>query len=661
MSFSTNFRSFMSKLLWSPPEKTVKNANITNFMEFVNAKYSNNLKDYNSLYEFSISQPSKFWESVWKFTGIIHSKNYNTIVNDIEKFPPHTKWFPGAELNFAENLLRFQDENIALIYKMETGIVGKISYKELYSRVSKVYKALRDLGIKSNDRVAGYMPNIPETIIAMLATTALGAIWSSCGAELGADAALDRLGQIEPKIIFTVDAYPYKGKKFEQINKVIDVANKIPSIEKVVVLDYMETNPDISKIKHLIFWRDFISKEEVDVEFAQLPFEHPVYIMFSSGTTGKPKCMVQSAGGVLINHLKELVLHTDTKRDDILFYVSSPSWMMWNWMTSGLAVGMTLALFDGNPLHPDWKTIWEFIDSEKITIFGCSASYIHYLKSISATPGKNYKLQSLRQISQTGSALSDEGFDYVYEEIKHDLHFNSISGGTDINGCFAAGVPILPVYAGQLQARALGMKVKSYNLEGKEDFDIHGELICEMASPSMPIYFWNDENNEKYTNAYFNYYDKKVWRHGDYIEIFSSTGGVKFYGRSDAVLKPSGVRIGTAEIYSIVEELDEVIDSLAIGQQYENDQRVVLFVTLIGELTPNLEKKIRSELRMKASPRHVPAIILQAPDIPYTFSGKKVESAITNILHGRDVTNEGAMRNPECLKYYKDITKLIGQ
>ncbi len=648
----------MSKLLWKPDNKVIENANITKFIKYINNKHKLNITDYYELYDFSVNELDRFWEAIWEYSNIVHSVKYDSIVTDADKFPPITKWFAGAELNFAENLLRYRDDNIAILFKSETDEEIKISYKELYNRVSKVYNSLKSFGIKKGDRIAGYMPNIPETIIAMLATTALGAVWSSCGAELGADAALDRLGQIEPRILFTVDAYPYKGRQFDLLAKVREVANNISSIEKTVVLNYMNDSAEISEINNSILWNVFES-DISRIEFTQVDFEHPLYIMFSSGTTGKPKCMVQSVGGVLINHLKELILHTDVKRDDTLFYISSPSWMMWNWMTSGLATGLTLALYDGNPLYPDWKAVWKFIDEYNITIFGCSASYLHYLKSIGARPNKEFELNALREISQTGSALSDEGFDFVYQDIKSNLHFNSISGGTDINGCFAAGVPILPVYSGQLQVRALGMRVNAFDDGLNPVFDQQGELVCELASPSMPIYFWKDDDNKKYNNAYFNFYKgKKVWRHGDYIEIYSKTGGVTFYGRSDSVLKPSGVRIGTAEIYNVVEEISGIADSLAIGQQYDNDQRIILFVTLTegNQLDDNLKDRIKSELRNKASPRHVPSLILKAPDIPYTFSGKKVESAITNIIHGRDVSNEGAMRNPECLKFYRAIS-----
>lgn len=651
----------MGKLLWKPSEELANLSNMARFFDFVNRRYSMSIKTYMQLYNWSIENIPEFWAAIWEFMGIWASCPYEEIVVNLEKFPPQTKWFPGAQLNFAENLLRYTDEHQAILFLGEDKDPIRMTYAELHQAVARLAKALRGLGISSGDRVAAYMPNLIETIVAMLAATSIGATWSSCGAELGAEATLDRLGQINPRVLFTVDGYTYKGKIFEQFTKLEKISKGISSLEKIIVLPWVRKAPDVSAISNAILYDEFISPEEqLEIEFEQLPFEHPLYIMFSSGTTGRPKCMVQSAGGVLLNHLKELVLQTDLKRSDSLLYITSPSWMMWNWLVTGLAVGATLVLFDGNPLHPDWRAIWRIIEKEKITIFGCSASYIHYLKSIGANPGEEFDLSTLREISQTGSALSPEGFEYVYDKIKADVWHNSISGGTDLNGCFAGGSPTLPVYAGQLQARALAMKVKAYDEAATPIQDQQGELICELPSPSMPLYFWDDPDNLKYQNAYFNYYKDRnllVWRHGDYIVIHSDTGGITFYGRSDAVLKPSGVRIGTAEIYNVVEDLEEIADSLAIGQTWKNDQRILLFVQLAPgfTLTPDLEKKIKTQLRMKASPRHVPQAIIEVPDVPYTFSGKKVESAVTNIINGQPVTNRGALRNPDILDFFSSI------
>jgi acetoacetyl-CoA synthetase len=451
-------------------------------------------------------------------------------------------------------------------------------------------------------------------------------------------------------------ALPLMVRAFDTLDHAAEVAQGIPSLEKVIVVSYTRKRPDISQIPNAVHYEDFLSKDDnLKIQFEQLPFDHPLYIMFSSGTTGKPKCMVQGMG-VLINHLKELLLHTDLRRGDRILYITSCSWMMWNWLLSSLAVGATVVLYDGNPNYPDPGAMWKLIQDANITIFGCSASYLHFLKKEDVFPGRDYHLISLREISQTGSPLSPEGFEYVYTRVKADLHFNSISGGTDINGCFAAGSPILPVYAGELQSPALAMRIKAYDEKGQPVYDEQGELVCEAPSPSMPLYFWNDPDGSKYYNAYFDVYPG-VWRHGDYILIYSDTGGITFYGRSDAVLKPSGVRIGTAEIYAQMEKLPEIADSLAVGQNYRDDQRVVLFVKLAEDhqLTDELKDKIRSTLRENASPRHVPALILEAPDIPYTLNMKKVESAVTNILNGREVSNRDALINPGSLEYYEQI------
>lgn len=646
----------MKTPLWQPSSERIQKANITRFIEYVNGKHGQNIKNYRELYKWSIENIPEFWARMWEFADIKASRPYNQVVDDYRKMPG-AKWFSGAYLNFAENLLRYRDDRLAFIFKGETQQYRQMTYRELFNTVARLAKSLRQVGVKPGDRVAAYMPNLIETAIAMLAATSVGAVWSSCATDIGSQAALDRLGQIEPKVLFTVNGYYYKGKVFNSLPNAAEVVKGIPSLEKVVVTSYIDEKPDLGHIPQAIWFEDFLSPEkEPALEFEQLPFEHPVYIMFSSGTTGKPKCMVQGAGGILINHLKELILHTDLKREDRIIYITTCSWMMWNWLLSSLGVGATVVLYDGNPSYPDDGAIWKLIQDEKITIFGTSASYINYIKGQGLKPGKDYDLSALREISQTGSPLSAEGFEYVYQEIKKDLHFNSISGGTDINGCFAAGSPIQPVYAGELQGPALAMKVKAYDEKGKEIYDQQGELVCEAAAPSMPLYFWNDPTGEKYKSAYFEVYPH-VWRHGDYIVYHSDTGGITFYGRSDAVLKPSGVRIGTAEIYNVVERIEEVADSLVIGQNWKGDQRIVLFVQLRPghQLTEELKNKIRKALREQASPRHVPAIILEAPGVPYTLNMKKVESAVTNIVNGRPVTNRDALMNPQILDYFESI------
>ncbi|MHA2365900.1 MAG: acetoacetate--CoA ligase [Candidatus Hodarchaeales archaeon] len=652
-----------AKRLWEPSEKQVNESNTTRIINFVNNKYNFKFDSYQQLYNWSIENIADFWETMWEFGEIIASQNYDKVVKDLSKFPG-TTWFPGARLNYAENLLRYKDDHLAFIFRGENIKSAKMTYKELNIQVARLAKSLREIGVSAGDRVVAYMPNIIETVIAMLASTSIGATWASCGAELGAKAVLDRLGQIEPKILFTSDGYFYKGKDFNILTNVEEIINGIPSLEKVVVVPYISEQPNIENIPKSIQYDQFLSENnQSEIIFEQVPFSHPLYIMFSSGTTGKPKCIVQSVGGLLINQLKDLMIHTDLKREDRFNYLTTASWMMWNFLTGSLAVGATIVLYDGNPNYPNWQNIWKMIQDEKITIFGCGASYINYLRNIGAKPGKEFNLSSLRQISQTGSVLSADGFEWIYQEVKRDLLFNSITGGTDLNGTLAGGTTILPVYAGQIQAPALGMKIKAYDEDGSPVFDSQGELVCEAPFPSMPLSFWNDPGDEKYQNAYFNFFKpvgKNVWRHGDYMIYHSDTGGITMFGRSDTLLKPSGVRIGTAEIYNIVEDLfSEISDSLAIGQSWKGDQRIILFVKLSpgNKLTVKLKDAIKKAIRDNTSPRHVPALLYETPDIPYTFSGKKVEIAVFNIAHRRQVTNRDALSNPESLDFYENFFK----
>jgi acetoacetyl-CoA synthetase len=644
--------------LWEPSEARKTQANITRFIQGVNEQYGLEIDSYGQLYDWSVEHIPDFWASMWEFGGIKASRPYAEVVDDLKRFPG-AKWFGGARLNFAENLLKCRDSRTALVFRGETQRSRRMTYAELHETVARLAKSLRRIGVAPGDRVVAYMPNLIETAVAMLAATSIGATWSSCATDIGPQAALDRLGQVEPKVLFTADGYLYRGKRFDTLANAASLAKEIPSLERVVVVSYAAEKPDIRPLPNAVRYEELLTREtQLTCEFEQLPFDHPVYIMFSSGTTGKPKCMVQGAGGVLLNHLKELILHTDLKREDTILYVTTCSWMMWNWLVSSLAVGATVVLYDGNPNYPDAGAMWKLIQDERITIFGTSAAYINSARAQGMKPGRAYDLSSLKEISQTGSPLSAEGFEYVYREIKKDLHFNSISGGTDINGCFAAGSPISPVYAGELQGPALAMKIKAYDEEGTALFDRQGELVCEAPSPSMPLNFWNDPDNEKYRNAYFTFYAKaNVWRHGDYIVIHSDTGGITFCGRSDSVLKPSGVRIGTAEIYNVVERLEGVADSLAIGQDFGGDERILLFVKLREglSLTADLKDRIKRALREHASPRHVPAVILAVPDIPYTYNMKKVESAVKNIISGRPVVNRDALVNPESLDYYEKI------
>ena len=648
----------MAKLLWRPSEERIKRSNMYRFTGFINEKYNKNFDDYESLYQWSIQNIPHFWSAMWEFAEIKASQPYHEVIDDLNKMPG-AKWFSGVRLNFAENLLRYRDDEVALIFKGEAHDSVKMTYAELYDEVARLAKALKDNGVQKGDRVVGFMPNMPETIIATLAATSLGAIWSSCSPDFGIKGVLDRFGQIKPKILFTANGYSFKGNNIDSLDRISDILKDLPSIEKVVVVPYTEKDPDVSHLPHAIQYKDFRSSEEKpELEFEQLPFDHPLYIMFTSGTTGLPKCMVQSAGGILIHHMKELMLHTDLKREDTIFYFTTCGWMMWNWLTSSLGVGATLVLYDGNPFHPHSGALWQMAQDEKITIFGTSAGYIAALMNAGMRPGKEYDLSPLRTVLSTGSPLSVEGFEFIYREVKQDLQLASISGGSDINGCFAGGNPMGPVYAGELQCRCLAMDVKAYDENGKPVINQQGELVCTAPSPSMPIYFWDDPDNKKYLSAYFEIYPN-VWRHGDFIEI-NDRGGVVMYGRSDATLNPGGVRIGTSEIYRQVENMEEIEDSLVVGQDWKGDVRVILFVKMAEsyELTDELKNKIKQTLRANASPRHVPAKIISIKDVPYTLNMKKVELAVKKVIQGQEVLNRDALSNPEALDYYMNLKEL---
>jgi len=648
----------MAKLLWKPSEEQIKNSNMYRFMNVVNDKYQQNFSKFEPLYKWSIENIADFWETFWEFADIIASKPYGQVIDDVTKMPG-ARWFSGARLNFAQNLLRFRDDKVALIFKGEGQQSTKMTYAELYDEVARLARSLKGAGVQTGDRVVGFMPNMPATIVAMLAATSLGATWSSCSPDFGIKGVLDRFGQIQPKVLFTANGYSFKGKKMDSLARIADILEKLPSIEKVVVVPYTDQNADISAVANAVHYNDFRSSESsLEIEFEQLPFDHPLYVMYSSGTTGLPKCMVQSAGGILVHHLKELMLHTDLKREDTIFYFSTCGWMMWNWLTSSLAVGATLVLFDGNPFYPNPGALWEMAQDEKITVFGTSAGYIAALINAGVKPGKTYDLSALRAVLSTGSPLSIEGFEYVYNEVKADLQLASISGGTDINGCFALGNPIGPVYAGELQCRGLAMDVRAFDEMGKEIIDQQGELVCCKPFPSMPIYFWDDPDGRKYNDAYFDVYPN-TWRHGDFV-IVTERGGVVMLGRSDATLNPGGVRIGTAEIYRQLEQLPEVDDSVVVGQNWQDDIRVILFVKLAAgyELTETLKTKIKQTIRTNASPRHVPAKILSTPEVPYTLNMKKVELAVKKIIEGRTVLNRDALGNPDALDYYANLKEL---
>ena len=648
----------MAKLLWKPSGERIQGTNMYRFMNFVNAKFDQNFFEYNSLYQWSIDNIPDFWAATWEFLEIKASKPYDQVIDDVKKMPG-AQWFSGSRLNFTENLLRYRDEQTALVFRGEDRVARQITYAELYDETARVARSLTTAGVQAGDRVAGFMPNMPETIIAMLAAASIGATWSSCSPDFGIKGVLDRFGQIEPRVLFTADGYFFKGKHFDSLEKSLNIIKEIPSIEKVVVVPYTQKNPDIKRLSNGVHYKDFrSSKSDLNIEFAQLPFDHPLYIMYSSGTTGLPKCMVQSAGGILIHHLKELVLHTDLKREDTIFYFTTCSWMMWNWLVSSLAVGATLVLFDGNPFHPDPGALWRIAQDEKISIFGTSAGYIAALQHAGVTPGKTYDLTPLKAVLSTGSPLSIEGFEYIYREVKADLQLASISGGTDLNGCFALGNPMGPVYAGELQCRGLAMKVEAFVKNGISAINQQGELVCTAPFPSMPIYFWNDPDNQKYHDAYFDVYPN-IWRHGDYI-LITERGGVVIYGRSDATLNPGGVRIGTAEIYRQVDFLEEIEDCVVVGQNWKNDVRVILFVKMAKghKLTQEIIHKIKTTIRTNASPRHVPAVIVSVPDIPYTHNMKKVELAVNKVIHNQPVLNKDSLKNPESLDYFTDLKEL---
>ena len=627
-------------------------------MDIINRKHGKSFLEYNDLYQWSVENIPDFWASMWDFAGIIASKPYDRVIDDVKKMPD-AKWFEGSRLNFAENLLRYRDGRTALIFKGEDRDAIRMTYAELYDEVARLSASLREAGVQKGDRVVGFMPNMPQSIIAMLAATSIGGVWSSCSPDFGIKGVLDRFGQIRPKVIFTANGYSFKGKRLDCLERISDILKELPSIEKVVVVPYTEPEPDISSVPKAVHYRDFISSEKgLEIKFEQLPFDHPLYIMYSSGTTGLPKCMVQCTGGILVHQLKEMILHTDLRRNDTIFYFTTCGWMMWNWLTSALGVGATLVLFDGNPFHPEPGALWKMAQDEKISVFGTSAGYITALQNAGVKPGKTYDLKNLRTILSTGSPLSMENFEYVYRDIKPDVQLASISGGTDLNGCFALGNPMGPVYSGELQCRGLAMKVEAFDENGKPVINQQGELVCTAPFPSMPIYFWDDPDGKKYHSAYFDVYPN-VWRHGDFIEI-NDRGGVTIFGRSDATLNPGGVRIGTAEIYRQMEQLDEIEDSVVVGQDWKNDVRVILFVKMAPgyELTDEVKKKIVNTIRSNASPRHVPAKILSVPDVPYTLNMKKVELAVKKVIERKPVLNKDALRNPEALDFYAGFKEL---
>ena len=654
----------MSQPLWQPSSQQVEAANLTAFTRHVAQHGGPACDNYSELYDWSVQESAAFWLAVWDFCDVISSRPSALILENPQQMPG-ARWFSGARLNYAENLLRRDGDDTAIVFRGETQVNSRISFRELRHEVSRLAQALRAAGIQPGDRVAGYMPNLPGTVIAMLAASSIGAVWSSCSPDFGVQGVVDRFGQIAPRILFAADGYFYNRHTIDNLPRLHEIMAQLPSVEKLVVVPYTCGNPDLSDLPNAISVHDFMAPFKARLlEFEQLPFDHPLFIMYSSGTTGVPKCIVHGAGGTLLQHLKEHVLHTDIRSGDRVFYFTTCGWMMWNWLVSGLAAGATLMLYDGSPFVGKGSVLWDYAAEEKITVFGTSAKYIDALAKLRMEPGKTHDLSPLRALLSTGSPLVPESFDYVYRSIKADLQLASISGGTDIISCFALGCPTLPVWRGELQCRGLGMKVEVWNDEGKPVRGEKGELVCTAPFPSMPMGFWNDADGSKYRAAYFERYPG-IWHHGDYVEL-TEHDGLMIFGRSDAVLNPGGVRIGTAEIYRQVERLDEVVESLAIGQdwppQQPNDVRVILFVRLRDGLALDTElaDRIKRQIRDNTTPRHVPAVVVQVTDIPRTKSGKIVELAVRNIVHGQPVKNLEALANPEALAQFSDRQELRG-
>ncbi|HET8650562.1 MAG TPA: acetoacetate--CoA ligase [Gemmatimonadales bacterium] len=660
----------MSQPIWTPSPDRIARSSMTAFLGFARALKQRSIPDYPALYQWSVEHPEEFWPAVWRFCGVVSDREnepepWDSVGQGLDRMAPPTPgggphWFPGARLNFAENLLRYRDERPALIFWNERGRQREISYSELFAAAARFAGGLRRQGIGVGDRVAGFMPNLPETIIAMLGTTALGAVWSSCSPDFGVRGVLDRFGQIAPRVLVVADGYRYAGKEIRLLDRIRQVVEAIPAIERVVVVPYLDPDPDLGGIRDAVLWNDFVAGDEPapELAFERLPFEHPVYIMYSSGTTGLPKCMVHGAGGTLLQHLKELRLHTDLHRDDRIFYFTTCGWMMWNWLVSGLAVGATVVLYDGAPLSPRPEILWDMAEQEGVTVFGTSAKYLALLEKSGAEPARTHQLQPLRAILSTGSPLAEHSFDYVYRSIKPDVHLASISGGTDIISCFALGNPIAPVWRGELQTRGLGMAVEIMDEDGRPVRGRPGELCCTRPFPSMPVAFWDDPGGSRYRAAYFDRIPG-VWCHGDWAEL-TEHDGLIIYGRSDATLNPGGVRIGTAEIYRQVEQLPEVIESLVVGQEFEGDVRIVLFVRLAEGVTLDdaLATRIRKRIVEQTSPHHAPRKIIQVADIPRTISGKITELAVREVIHGRPVRNSDALANPEALELYRNLEEL---
>ena len=638
--------------LWSPSQASIDAANMTRFIAQVNQNYGLAIADYDTLYQWSVGEKEAFWSEIWDFCGIIGDKGATVLVDgdNIET----AEWFPDASLNFAENLLRRKDSEIAIYFRAEDQVDYSLTYAELYAQVASVAAWLKAKGLQPGDRVAAYLPNMPEAVVAMLAATSLGAVWTSTSPDFGEDSVVDRFGQTEPRFLFTVDGYFYNGKRHELSDKINNISVQLPSIEQIIQIDLAGFGNRIDAVN----WSDIIANPVARIDFVPRKFNDPLYVLYSSGTTGKPKCITHKVGGTLIQHLKEQMLHCDVHPGDRVFYFTTLGWMMWNWLVSALASKAALVLYDGSPFYPDGEVLWRYAEEVEMTLFGTSAKYIDAMKKASLQPRDKFNLPALRSIASTGSVLAPESFDYVYENIKQDVCLASVSGGTDIVSCFVICCPLLPVYRGEIQCRGLGLAVGVFDEDGNSLRNQKGELVCTQTFPCQPVYFWADEDGEKYHNAYFARFDN-VWHHGDYV-MLTEHNGIIIFGRSDATLNPGGVRIGTAEIYRHVEQLDEIIESIVIGQDWEDDVRVVLFVVLRPgvELDEKLQALIRRTVREKCTPRHVPAKIIQVAEIPRTKSGKIVELAVREAVHDRAVKNIHSLANPEALELYRDLSQL---
>ena len=648
----------MVEMLWQPSAERIAKANMTAFRQAVEKQWVVDLPDFTALHAFSIGEIENFWMSVRDFCDVRAESWGEQVLVEGDKMPG-AKFFPDARLNFAENLLRKRDDSPALIFQAEDQVKRQMSWSELYDAVSTLAQALQDFGVGPGDRCAGFVPNIPEAVIAMLAATSLGAVWTSCSPDFGVNGVLDRFGQTKPKILFTADGYHYNGRAHDSLGRVAEFTAYLPTVEKIIVLPMMSDAPDLSGLANAVTLAEVTAPyTPKEITFTQMPFNDPLYIMYSSGTTGKPKCIVHGIGGTLITHMKEHIIHCDAKPGDRVFYFTTCSWMMWNWLVTALAAEATLILYDGAPTYPDANVLFDLADETGITLFGTSAKFIDALAKSGLDPISTHDLSTVRTITSTGSVLAPEGFDYVYEHVKKDICLSSMSGGTDLLGCFVGGNPTLPVYRGEIQCRVLAMSVEVYDDNGQSIYDKKGEMVCDKPFPSMPIYFWDDADGARYHSAYFERFPN-VWCQGDFISRSKREAWV-IYGRSDATLNPGGVRIGTAEIYRQVEQFDEVLEGIVIGQEWDNDTRVVLFVILREGLTldDDLIDRIRKRVRQNCTPRHVPAKIVQVADIPRTKSGKITELAVRDMVHGRDVKNSEALANPEALDLYRGLTAL---